>query len=105
MLTRAVAALHVQSGEERLAARLMLLMFLPSAGGAIGSPSIEALLYARFGVQYLPYLYVALGLVTLATSLLLTALLGRVSRRRLYRAQPGRTIVPSGGAGRGPVRA
>ncbi len=88
MLTRASSALRVQPGEARLVMWLVLLMFLPSAGGAVGSPSIEALFYARFGVQYLPYLYVTLGLVTLATSLLLTALLGRVSRRRLYRGLP-----------------
>ena len=75
MLTRAASALRVQPGEGRLVLWLVLLMFLPSAGGAIGSPSIEALFYARFGVQYLPYLYVALGLVTLATSLLLMPLI------------------------------
>jgi HEAT repeat protein len=88
MLARAGAALQMRSGEGRLVALLVLLMFLPSAGGAIGSPSIEALFYARFGVQYLPYMYVALGFVTLLTSLLLTALLGRASRRRLYLVLP-----------------
>jgi len=88
MLARAGAALQLRSGEGRLVALLVLLMFLPSAGGAIGSPSIEALFYARFGVQYLPYMYVALGFVTLLTSLLLTALLGRASRRRLYLVLP-----------------
>jgi len=85
MLARAASALQVRPGEGRLVTWLVLLMFLPSAGGAIGSPSVEALFYARFGVQYLPYMYVALGLVT---SLLLTALLGRASRRRLYLTLP-----------------
>src|SRR5713101_2360759 len=88
MLARAASALQVRPGEGRLVTWLVLLMFLPSAGGAIGSPSVEALFYARFGVQYLPYMYVALGLVTLVTSLLLTALLGRASRRRLYLTLP-----------------
>ena len=88
MLTRAASALQVRPGEGRLVSLLVLLMFLPSAGGAIGSPSVEALFYARFGVQYLPFMYVALGLVTLLTSLLLTALLGRASRRRLYLTLP-----------------
>src|SRR5262245_58601963 len=88
MLARATSALQVRPGEGRLAAWLVLLMFLPSAGGAIGSPSIEALFYDRFGVQYLPYMYVALGLVTMVTALLLTALLGRASRRRLYMTLP-----------------
>ncbi len=88
MLTRAASALQVRSGEGRLVALLVLMTFLPSAGGAIGSPSVEALFYARFGVQYLPYMYVALGFVTLLTSLLLTAVLSRASRRRLYRTLP-----------------
>ena len=82
MLARVESALQVRSGEGRQVTWLVLLMFLPSAGGAIGSPSVEALFYARFGVQYLPFMYVALGLVTLVTSFLLTALLGRASRRR-----------------------
>ncbi len=88
MLARAASALQVRPGEGRLVTLLVLVMFLPSAGGAIGSPGVEALFYARFGVQYLPFMYVALGLVTLATSLLLTALLGRASRRWLYLTLP-----------------
>src|SRR5260370_42443785 len=88
MLARAGSALQVRPGEGRLVASVVLLMFLPSAGGAIGSPSVEALFYARFGGQYLPYMDVALGLGTLLTSLLLTALLGRASRRRVYLTLP-----------------
>jgi HEAT repeat protein len=88
MLARAASALQVRPGEGRLVTLLVVLMFLPSAGGAIGSPSVEALFYARFGVQYLPFMYVALGIVTLLTSLLLTALLGRASRRHLYLTLP-----------------
>lgn len=88
MLARAASALQVRPGEGRLVTWLVLLMVLPSAGGAIGSPSVEALFWSRFGVQFLPYMYVALGFVTLVTSLLLTALLGRASRRRLYLTLP-----------------
>jgi HEAT repeat protein len=86
LITRAASALQIRTGEGRLVTLLVALTFLPSTGGAIGSPSVEALFYARFGVKYLPVMYVALGLVTLLTSLLLTALLGRFSRRRLYLA-------------------
>src|SRR5258708_16777487 len=91
MLAHAASALQVRPGEGRLVSWLVLLMFLPSAGGAIGSPSVEALFYARFGVQYLPYMYVALFLLTLVTSLLLTALLGRASPPPLYLSLP---LVP-----------
>ena len=85
---RLAALFQIRPGEGRLVALLMALMFLPSAGGAIGSPGVEALFYSRFGVQYLPAMYVALGLVTLFSSLVLTALLGRASRKRLYLLLP-----------------
>jgi HEAT repeat protein len=64
------------------------LMFLASAGGAIGSPAIEALFYARFGVQFLPYMYIAVGLVNIVTSILLAALFARTAPRLRY------TILP-----------
>jgi hypothetical protein len=42
------------------------------------------LFFSQFGVQYLPYMYVALGIVALAMSFIIAALLGRVARERLY---------------------
>jgi len=67
-----------------MAALLVGLMLFTSAGGSIGGNGIEALFFSRFGVQFLPYMYVALGLITFITSLAITALLGRVARERLY---------------------
>ncbi len=64
------------------------VMIFTSAGSSIGSNGIEALFFARFGVQYLPYMYMALGVITLITSLAITALLGRVAREKLYIALP-----------------
>jgi HEAT repeat protein len=88
-LTARLAALfQVRPGEGRLAALLVALMFLPAAGGAIGSPGIEALFYSRYGVEYLPYLYMALAAVTPLASFGLTALLGRLRRRQVYLALP-----------------
>jgi HEAT repeat protein/predicted MFS family arabinose efflux permease len=63
---------------------LIGLMLFTSAGGSIGGNGIEALFFARFGVQFLPYMYMALGVITLITSLAITALLSRVARERLY---------------------
>ncbi|MGH2524265.1 MAG: Npt1/Npt2 family nucleotide transporter, partial [Anaerolineales bacterium] len=77
-------ALNVRPGEGRIVALLVGLMLFTSAGGSIGGNGIEALFYARFGVQFLPYMYMALGVITLLTSLTITALLGRVARERLY---------------------
>src|SRR3990172_9683721 len=81
-------ALKIKPGEGRPAALLIGLMLFTSAGGSIGGNGIEALFYSRFGVQYLPYMYIALGVVTLLTSLGLTALLSRVPRQWLYVVLP-----------------
>jgi len=80
--------LQIRPGEGRPALLLVLLMLVPSAGGAISSPGIDALFFARVGVEYLPYMYMLLGVVTLAASLVVTGLLGRLSKKQLYFAIP-----------------
>ncbi|HEX6385892.1 MAG TPA: Npt1/Npt2 family nucleotide transporter [Anaerolineae bacterium] len=86
--TRLAAFFQIHPGEQRLVALLVTLMLLPSTGGAMGSPGVEALFFARFGVEFLPYMYVALGIITLVSTLIITALLGRASRKRLYLRLP-----------------
>jgi HEAT repeat protein len=87
-MNRIAEAFKVRPGEERMAALLVGLMLFTSAGGSIGGNGIEALFFSRFGVKFLPYMYVALGLITFITSLAITALLGRVARERLYIVLP-----------------
>jgi HEAT repeat protein len=89
MLTaRLVTIFQIRPGEGRLVGLLVALMLLPAIGASVGAPGIEALFFSRFGVEFLPYMYVVLGSVTAVVSLALTALLGRVSRVRLYRTLP-----------------
>ncbi len=85
---RLFSLLQVRPAESNLVGLLAGLTFLTAAGGAVGSPGIEALFYSRFGVQFLPYMYIALGALTLVTSLLLTTAIGRFDRSRLYTALP-----------------
>ena len=85
---RLASFFQIHPGEQRLVALLITLMLLPSAGGAIGSPGVEALFLARFGVEFLPYMYMVLGVITLVSTLIVTALLGRVSKKRLYLRLP-----------------
>lgn len=68
--------------------RLVSLTLLPSIGGAIGSPGIESLFFTRFGVDFLPPMYMALGVVTFVASVAITASLGRLSKKRLYLSLP-----------------
>lgn len=83
-MNRLGQALKIRPGEGRMAVLLIGLMLFTSAGGSIGGNGIEALFFARFGAQFLPYMYMALGVITLITSLTITALLSRVARERLY---------------------
>jgi HEAT repeat protein len=88
MTSRLTHFFQIRPGEGRLVAKLIALLLLLNMGGAIGTPGVEALFYSRLGVEFLPYLYIALGITTMLVSLLLSGLLGRLSKRKLYRALP-----------------
>ena len=76
--------LNIHNGESRMAALVIGVMMLTSAGFTLGSTGVEALFFARFGVEFLPYMYMVLGTLSFLTSLGITALLGRVRRENLY---------------------
>ena len=78
----------IRASETGMVILITGLMFCGATGGAIGSPGVEALFFSRFGVQFLPHMYMALGLVIMAASLGITAFLGRVERRRVYMLLP-----------------
>lgn len=88
MTSKIASFLQIRPGEGRLVGWLAALFLLPNLGGAAGSPAVEALFYARFGVEFLPVMYLALGGVTFSASMLLAGLQGRVSRRALYSTLP-----------------
>ena len=83
-MTRVQQALKIHRGEEATVARLLSVMFLAWAGAAIGSSATESLFFARFGPEYLPYMYIVVGLVTFPTMLGISAVLARTDRRRGY---------------------
>ena len=74
------------------------LMFVPSAGTAIGVASAESLFLSRVGADALPALYIALGLVTIVVTLGMTAVLGRVAPLRVYMLMPVVLALALGGA-------
>jgi HEAT repeat protein/MFS family permease len=65
-------------------ALLVGLMFAASMGGTIGGSAINALFFARYGIQSLPTMYMAMGVITSLTLLSMSALLGVFTRERLY---------------------
>jgi len=64
------------------------IMLFSSIGAALGGTGIEALFFARFGVEYLPYMYIGLGITAMITSFIVTAALGRIPKRIVYPAIP-----------------
>ncbi|MBK9602112.1 MAG: HEAT repeat domain-containing protein [Anaerolineales bacterium] len=78
----------IKSGEERISALLVGLMLITAAGGTIGGIATEALFFARFGVEFLPNMYVILGLFTFVTSMAITVIMGRFSKQKLFIALP-----------------
>ena len=87
-MTRFVQALSIKSGESRMASLTIGIMLLTSMGAALGGTGIEALFFARFGVEYLPYMFVGLGITSMIMSFGFSAALGSIPRRVLYISIP-----------------
>ncbi|MBN2554018.1 MAG: HEAT repeat domain-containing protein [Spirochaetales bacterium] len=87
-MNRLARFFKLRPGEGKTALLLTGLMFLVSAGMFIGTPGIESLFLTRFGFQSLPYMYIALGLVTAAVTILISTLLRRMAHQLLYRILP-----------------
>ena len=85
---RVAGLLQIRNGEGTLVVLLTSLFLVANMGGAIASPGVEALFYARFGVDYLPFMYVYLGCLTMVVTMLLSLLMGRLSRKLLYLGLP-----------------
>lgn len=64
------------------------LMLFASAGYTLGNTGVEALFFARYGVEFLPTMYMALGVLSFFITLGVTALLGRVRHETLYVVLP-----------------
>ena len=67
-----------------MATLVIVVMLFTSAGFTLGNTAAEALFFARYGVEFLPYMYMALGVLSFFITLGVTALLGRVRHERLY---------------------
>src|SRR5215211_389568 len=64
------------------------IMVFTAMGASLGGIGIEALFFARFGVEYLPYMFIGLGITSMVVSFGITAALGSIPRRLLYLAIP-----------------
>src|SRR5512146_3490516 len=87
-MTRLTQALSIKSGESRMASLVIGIMLFTATGAALGGTGIEALFFARFGVEYLPYMFMGLGITSMVISFGTAAALGSIPRRILYLTIP-----------------
>jgi HEAT repeat protein len=87
-MIRLAQALSIKSGEGRMSSLMIGIMLFTAVGSSLGSTGIEALFFARFGVEYLPYMFLGLGVTSMIVSFGTTAALGSIPRRVLYIAIP-----------------
>ena len=94
MTARLARVLRVRAGEAPVVLRLLALMLVAWAGFAIGANGVESLFFTRFGPRFLPWMFIALGLVTVPVTLGVSAVLGRRDRRRaLVAVAPSTAVV------------
>ena len=87
-MIRFAKLLSIKQGEGYLASLAIGVMLFTAMGSAFGGTGIEALFFARFGVDYLPYMFIGLGITSMFTSFVITAALGRIPKQILYIAIP-----------------
>src|SRR5512133_557478 len=84
MLTRLASLLKVRADEGRLVVLVALLFACIQAGQGMGDNSASALFLLRYGVDFLPYMYLFLGALTFVSTLAYSAALGRFDKGRFF---------------------
>jgi AAA family ATP:ADP antiporter len=87
-MDRVYRVLKVQPGEVRTATRFLAFMTVVWTGFALGGAGVEAMLFARFGPHALPYLYIAVGLLTFLWMTGMSMLLRRSDPNRVLVSLP-----------------
>ena len=84
MLNRLASLLKVRPEEGRLVILVGLLFACIQAGQGMGENAASALFLLRFGVDYLPYMYIAAGALTFIITMAYSAGLGRFEKGRFF---------------------
>ncbi|HVD26754.1 MAG TPA: HEAT repeat domain-containing protein [Gaiellaceae bacterium] len=84
VLRRIRAVLGLHPGEGATVALAMAVAFLASGGMMIAQSAIDALFFARYGVDRLPILYVLVGVTMFATTAGVGRLFARLGRGRAF---------------------
>lgn len=83
-MNRLASLLNVRADEGRLVALVAILFACIQAGQGMGDNAATALFLLRYGVDFLPYMYLFLGALTFAATLAYSAALGRFEKGRFF---------------------
>ncbi len=84
MLNRLASLLKVRSDEGRLVLLVAFLFACIQAGQGLGDNAASALFLLRFGVDHLPTMYIAAGVLTFVITMAYSTGLGRFEKRRFF---------------------
>jgi len=84
MFHHLASLLKVRANEGRLVLLVAVLFACIQAGQGMGENSASALFLLRFGVDFLPYMYIFLGVLTFVTTLAYSGALGRFDKSRFF---------------------
>jgi hypothetical protein len=83
-MKRLASLLNVRAEEGRLVMLVAILFACIQAGQGMGDNAATALFLLRYGVNFLPYMYLFLGALTFACTLAYSAALGRLGKGRFF---------------------
>ncbi|HSK86860.1 MAG TPA: HEAT repeat domain-containing protein [Anaerolineales bacterium] len=83
-MNRLASLLNVRAEEGRLVTLVALLFGCIQTGQGMGDNAATALFLLRYGVDFLPYMYLLLGTLTFASTLAYSGALGRFDKRRFF---------------------
>src|SRR6266540_4912888 len=84
MFNRFASLVKVRANEGRLVLLVAVLFACIQAGQGMGDNAASALFLLRYGVDFLPYMYIFLGALTFVTTLAYSAALGRFDKGRFF---------------------
>ncbi len=84
MFNRLASLLKVRADERQLVLLVAILFACIQAGQGMGDNAASALFLLRYGVDFLPYMYIFLGALTFVTTLAYSAALGRFDKGRFF---------------------
>jgi HEAT repeat protein/ATP/ADP translocase len=84
MRTRLASLLNIRIEEGRLVLLVAVLFACIQAGQGMGDNAASALFLLRYGVDFLPYMYLFLGALTFVTTLAYSTALGRFDKGKFF---------------------